>query len=316
ATYQLVSFTYNVTGSSTTGVVDPAIVTTYTVPTSADAGADQSICGGTSATLEGNTPTTGTGEWSIVSGTGGSFVDPTDPTTTFNGTNGTTYTLRWTISNGGCESFDEVEISFPLLPEEPTTFILYQDEVCQGTADVAYSVENFAGHTYTWSYSGTDYTIVGSGNQIEISFGNNATSGTLSVFTTNDCGNSNSLELDITVNPLPVFTVSGSGSDICDGDLFELTTSFTSINTPYDIEIILDGSSVTGSPFTSSDTPDYVYSDNFVWVGPAANDSHSFTVTVTDSNGCSASSVAPITFDVWKIPETGPQYHIPNTHGQ
>ena len=70
-----------------------------TPPTVATAGADQTLCS-TSATLAGNTPVTGTGQWTIVSGAGGSFVLNTNPTTIFNGTAGTTYVLQWTISNG------------------------------------------------------------------------------------------------------------------------------------------------------------------------------------------------------------------------
>ena len=46
-----------------------------------------------------------------MSGGGGSFVLDTDPTTTFNGTAGTTYVLQWTITNGVCTaSADQVTI--------------------------------------------------------------------------------------------------------------------------------------------------------------------------------------------------------------
>ena len=125
ATYQLTGFTYNNpphAGPIGTGVVDPGMVTTYTVPTTAAAGSDQSICGGTSATLAGNVPGTGTGLWTIVNGAGGTVVQPTVNNSLFNGTNGTTYTLRWTISNGTCTSSDNVIIDFPLLPVQPGYF--------------------------------------------------------------------------------------------------------------------------------------------------------------------------------------------------
>ena len=70
-----------------------------TPPTVATAGSDQTLCS-TSAILAGNTPVIGTGQWTVVSGAGGSFVLDTNPTTTFNGTAGVTYVLQWTISNG------------------------------------------------------------------------------------------------------------------------------------------------------------------------------------------------------------------------
>ena len=87
-----------------------------TPPTVATAGSDQTLCS-TSAILAGNTPTTGTGQWTIVSGAGGSFVLNTNPTTTFNGVAGTTYVLQWTISNGVCTaSSDQVTIKLDQNP--------------------------------------------------------------------------------------------------------------------------------------------------------------------------------------------------------
>jgi hypothetical protein len=48
----------------------------------------------------------------VVSGTGGSFGDASSPSSPFSGTAGTTYTLRWTISNSPCTaSTDDVVIT-------------------------------------------------------------------------------------------------------------------------------------------------------------------------------------------------------------
>ena len=86
----------------------------------AAAGTDQTLCS-TSATLAGNTPTTGIGTWTVVSGAGGSFVNANSPTTVFNGVTGTTYILRWTISNGVCPSTsDDVQITFDTPPTVAT----------------------------------------------------------------------------------------------------------------------------------------------------------------------------------------------------
>ena len=200
-TYKLTAFTYN--SGAGIGVVDPSEVIVYAEPTTAAAGDDQSLCGATSATLEGNTPVIGTGLWIIESGTGGTVVTPTDPTSTFNGTNGTTYTLRWTISNGDCESFDDVVISFPLLPVQPEDFTVSSAIVCQGEQDVIYTVPNDASVTYTWDYSSIGVTITGTGNSVSVDFANNATTGTLGVTATNGCGTSTAREIDITVNITP-----------------------------------------------------------------------------------------------------------------
>jgi hypothetical protein len=210
ATYQLTGFTYNnppYSGPMGTGVVDPGIVTTYLSPTTATAGSDQSICGGTSATLAGNIPGVGNGLWSIVTGTGGTIIQPTVNNSSFNGTNGTTYTLRWTISNGTCMSYDDVIISFPLLPVQPGTFVASIDQVCQNQTDMIYSVTNNVTLTYNWNFTGTGVIINGSGNSVNLNYSAAATSGTISVTTSNGCGTSPALTLDITVYPLPPTTL-------------------------------------------------------------------------------------------------------------
>jgi hypothetical protein len=197
--YQLTGFTYN--NGVGIGVVDDEVVTVYALPTEADAGDNQSICGGSSVVLEGNTPDVGIGLWTIVSGEGGSLVAPTSPTSNFSGTNGSTYILRWTISNGECTSSDEVTIAFPVLAAQPGEFTEYETEVCQGDENVIFTVPPDASiEIYEWDYSGNGVSIEGSENSVSLSFSASATSGTLSVKGKNDCGLSNPREIAITVN--------------------------------------------------------------------------------------------------------------------
>ena len=121
--------TINATGCF---VVTPVFnVTISPAPTVSNAGANQNVCG-TSTALTGNTPTVGTGLWTIVSGAGGSFVLNTNPTTTFNGTAGVTYVLRWTISNGVCTpSASDVTIR---LDQAPTVSNAGTPQTVCGTA--------------------------------------------------------------------------------------------------------------------------------------------------------------------------------------
>ena len=88
-------------------------------PTSADAGAGQTLTdGSTVVTLAANTPAWqhGTGRWSILSGAGGRLADDTDPQTTFSGLPCTAYTLLWTISTSCSSSSDTVNIAFSQTP--------------------------------------------------------------------------------------------------------------------------------------------------------------------------------------------------------
>lgn len=67
-------------------------------PTVANAGNDVAVCAN-SALLSAETPTRGTGTWSVQSGTGGTLGDIHAPNTLFSGITGQTYTLHWTVDD-------------------------------------------------------------------------------------------------------------------------------------------------------------------------------------------------------------------------
>ncbi len=315
-TYQLISFIYNDPASPTTGVVDPATVTTYTVPTASAAGPDQSICGGTSATLAGNDPVPYSGLWTIISGAGGTVVTPTDQGSVFNGTNGTTYEIEWAISNGGCISRDTVIIDFPLLPVQPGAFTASSAIVCQGETGVVYTVPNDPTVTYTWDYSGTGATIVGTGNSVTIDYASNATGGTVGVFATNGCGDSAPREIVITINPLPTatITIAAALDTICNGANTRIDIDFTTAALSWDL-VIDDGTNPTETINGVGDPYAYIPAVAPIWVDDGTPDTdYVYTIQITDSNTCVNTLSSP-TVTVFKIPETGPQYHISNDNG-
>ena len=205
-TYQLTGFTYN--DGTLAGVVDPTTVTDYSMPKTANAGNDTSLCGKSGVTLVGNNPAPNTGLWNIVSGSGGIVLSPTQYNSVFNGQLGNSYTLQWTISSGGgCQSSDQVVVAFPVAPQQPSAFTAAPTPVCQGANNVTYTVPAMSAVTYNWSYTGgTGVTIVGSSNSVKLNFSSSATSGTLNVTATNSCGTSSPRSTSITVNPLPAIT--------------------------------------------------------------------------------------------------------------
>ncbi|HEX8999155.1 MAG TPA: choice-of-anchor Q domain-containing protein, partial [Blastocatellia bacterium] len=139
-----------------TASTDDVVITLTANPTTANAGPDQTLCA-TSATLAANTPAVGTGAWSIVSGTGGSVTTPSSPTSTFTGVAGTTYTLRWTISNSPCTaSTDDVVIT---LTANPTAATAGPDQtLCATSATLAANTPSVG--TGAWTIiSGTGGTI-------------------------------------------------------------------------------------------------------------------------------------------------------------
>jgi len=271
--YKLISFTFN--NGTRTGVVDGKTVSVYELPTAASAGGDKSLCGASSTTLEANTPIIGTGLWSVVSGIGGSFIAPTAPNSEFNGTNGTNYTLRWTISNGQCSSSDDVSIAFPLLPIQPGLFTESKTIVCQGEEGVRYTVPVIPAAVYNWSYSGNGVTINGVDNSVTLDFSLSATSGILSVYTTNGCGNSTARNISITVNNTPSVSLAFDGGDpiVCFGE----TVSFSATNTGPSIN--------TYEYFVNNVSSELSSSPSFIYHSPS--DDYTVFVIGTTSNGCS-----------------------------
>ncbi|MGQ0828815.1 MAG: PKD domain-containing protein [Bacteroidota bacterium] len=94
---------------------DDVVINIALPPTAANAGPDQNICNATTATLAGNAPATGTGLWTVSSGTA-TITTPASPTSGLTGlVPGTNVTLTWTTTNGACSSTDNVTI-FNALP--------------------------------------------------------------------------------------------------------------------------------------------------------------------------------------------------------
>jgi hypothetical protein len=103
---------WTITNGSCTASFDDVTIDFNAVPTTANAGTDQNQCNTANFTLAGNIPVTGTGTWSLISGTG-TVTTPASPTSTITGIPaGTSATLRWTITNGSCTaSTDDVIVT-------------------------------------------------------------------------------------------------------------------------------------------------------------------------------------------------------------
>jgi uncharacterized protein (TIGR02145 family) len=86
-------------------------------PGQALAGDDQYFSDETTTTqLQGNQPTAGTGTWSVVSGSQGTFEDANNPGTLFTGLPCETYTLMWEITTACGSTGDMITIQFDAIP--------------------------------------------------------------------------------------------------------------------------------------------------------------------------------------------------------
>ena len=99
---------------------DDVVITRYQQPTAASTGVDQDLCGVlTSNSLGGNTPSVGTGTWSMTSGPGSiTSINPNanTPNATITVNTAGTYVFRWTIVNGDCSTYDEIQVTYRPAP--------------------------------------------------------------------------------------------------------------------------------------------------------------------------------------------------------
>ncbi|MBI2967371.1 MAG: T9SS type A sorting domain-containing protein [Bacteroidetes bacterium] len=245
-------------------------VTVDQPPTTSSAGPDQDLCNITSATLSGNTPGTGSGNWSVVSGTA-TIVTPSSPTSTVSGLiAGTSATLRWTISSGSCPlSTDDMVISIYDLPSANAGA---DAAVCSGNTFTTSGSIGGSASSSAWSSSGTgsfDNPVLLNATYTPSAGDIVAGSVSLALTTDDPAGPclAGSDTMILTINPNP--TVTTSKTDVlCNG-----------------------GSDGTATASPSGGTSPYTY----VWDDPAPAQSTptatglsagTFNVTLTDANGC------------------------------
>lgn len=160
-----VMVTYVVTPYSTSGCPGPAFnaqVTVNPTPTQADAdnlsaNNTEEICNQPTFQLNGNTPTIGTGMWTLTQGTGVTFDDPTNPAATASSLiPGNTYKFTWTISYNGCNPTSSTVTVTDYAPAVGGTAFMSGNNttatICQnGTIDIALS--NNTGTVLYWETS-------------------------------------------------------------------------------------------------------------------------------------------------------------------
>jgi gliding motility-associated-like protein len=208
------------TGETTSGITDqPAVTTTYWITATdangcedsdsvtvtinplppVDAGADVTICKGASATLNAAGADTYTWEPGTLSGP----VQSVAPTTT------TIYTVTGADVNG-CEATDSIIVainSLPIVDAGPN------HPICEGSST---AITATGAMTYTWE-PGTQ-----NGQTITVSPTTHTTY-TVTGVDANGCTGVDSVT--ITIDPVPVVTISATDTQLCEGESATLTAS-------------------------------------------------------------------------------------------
>ncbi|MGA9637319.1 T9SS sorting signal type C domain-containing protein [Flavobacterium sp.] len=202
-------------------VANPTANTAYTVTaTNPDTGCTEtsivnvSVCPSSAGTLSGNqylctygllsdtyTSTISGGTWSS-SNTGVATVNSTTGLVTAMGAG--TATITYTLSNSGCTTRTATRTVYVANgPGGGVTSITGSNSQCQGTTANYSIISNNANYNHTWSYSGSGVTFVVSadGRSATATYDANATSGNVTVHSTNACGSNYGNNLYVTVAP-------------------------------------------------------------------------------------------------------------------
>ena len=189
-------------------------VTPRTPPTTSVAGINQTLCNATSTTLTANSPTSGTGLWSVISGTG-TIANFTNPTSSVTGLVAGDLVLEWTISNAPCPpSSSQVTIHRDALTAPVFSLSGQSWDTCSNTTGVTYAttIDQSASSTYNWTSTGTLSITGQSANAVTLDLG--ATGGTLQLTLVNaSC--SLSISKAITISPNIVTPNAGVDRAIC-----------------------------------------------------------------------------------------------------
>jgi len=126
-------FRWTITNGTCPPSSDDVTVTRTNTVSLAIAGVDQNLCT-SSSVLSANSPQTGTGMWTVVSGTG-TITNPSSPNTTVTGLGNGANVFRWTISNIPCPpSTDDVTVTTTL--SAITSNAGTDQSVCGGSAQL------------------------------------------------------------------------------------------------------------------------------------------------------------------------------------
>lgn len=160
------------------------------------------------------------------------------------------------VNSCGTGTSSSVAVTVNMLPDSSTA-ITGPTTVCAGSTGVQYSISSVPGATsYNWTLPAGATIVVDNGNSITVDFSSTATSGALSVYGMNPCGNGAAGPgITVTVDPLPDTTalITGPGA-VCEGDTTAVFSIGATANTTDYIWSLPAGVIITGGDSTNSIT--------------------------------------------------------------
>jgi hypothetical protein len=260
---------------------------------------------GTTATLNGSVVANGSSttvsfNWGLTASYGNtvaatpSTVTGNTPTAVFANLTGllpvTTYHFRCVGVNSIGTTLGSDLTFTTCQPPDPAGTITGPSSVCQGQSGVVYSTATIPYATsYTWTVPVGATITAGTGtNQITVDFSLSASSGNVTVAGTNTCTTGTMSTLAVTVNSLPVPTITGQATPCLGSGNFTYSTETGMSNYTWNV-------SGGGTIISGLGTP----SIEVQW---SATGAQTVSVNYTNSGGCQATAATVLNIIVYELP--------------
>lgn len=280
--------TYVITPFSTNGCQGTpatAVITVEPLPVTANAGPDQTVCGVNTYTLQGNSPGSGHGKWTVVTGSGITFANDTIPNTTANGlVGGNIYQFEWTITTApGCQSQNTVTLTVNKATVAGVTSSANPTTVCATSNGGLISLTGQTGRVLQWQKSidnGVTFQTVTPIDSTNSLVYNNLTQTTeyQAIVQNASCDILTSTPITITVNQPAPTSLAGKDTTLCGAASYQLNG-----NSPGTFAAAWR--QISGPPVTFADSTNYQTIVN----GLQGGNIYTFTWVIKGASPCSDS---------------------------
>ncbi len=282
------TFQWTISNAPCTASTDVMNVVVNAAPTTANAGADQTVCAGSTVTMAGNTATSGTGTWTKVSGpAGGTITTASSPTTTITALVAGTYTYQWTITNAPCAaSNDQMIIT---VSAAPTTANAGIDQTICTSSTLTFAGNTAASGTGLWTQTAGPITATITTPTSPTSTATGLTTAGTYTFqwtiSNAPCTASSDIMV-VTVNPGPTTSNAGPDQTICVGSTVTMAgnTPIVGTGTWSKVSGPAGGTITTPSSPTTTITALGVGTYTYQWTivsGGCPNSTDQMTITVS-----------------------------------
>lgn len=231
-----------------------------------------------------------------------------------------TYTLNSVQDNNFTGDILGVPVTISVY-EIPVNFnVTGSGSFCEGDPVSVQLSGSQVGFNYNLYRDGVPTGDVIAGTGLTINFTGIVNNGSYTVIAENSGNSACDLLMNgsavIAINPLPtaILTLAPGTENVCSGENASMTVTFTG-SSPWTFTYT-NGTSSWNRVNIAINPYSFESDEALIWSGPMPNQIVTFSISsVTDANSCSNVGTGSVNVNLFRRPETGPQFHIPNSFG-